>query len=61
MYLAVSMKILALPINKSPLSMPGPLGLAPTRRAYYESLKPLQYLYITITLLQLDCQCKQCP
>jgi hypothetical protein len=40
MYLAVSMKILALPINKSPLSMPGPLGLAPTRRAYYESLKP---------------------
>jgi hypothetical protein len=32
-YLPVSIKILALSFNRSPRSIPGPLGLAPTNNA----------------------------
>jgi hypothetical protein len=35
-----SLKILALAANKSPRSIPGPLGLAPTRTTTSASLKP---------------------
>jgi len=43
------MKILAFSFNKSALSIPGPLGLAPTNKAWSISLKPVVKLSVTAT------------
>jgi len=47
--LPYSIKILAFSFNKSALSIPGPLGLAPTNKAWSRSLKPVAKLSVTVT------------
>jgi hypothetical protein len=46
-------KILPLALRRSALSSPGPLGLLPTRKMYYESLKPSLRLSVVVTDLSV--------
>lgn len=55
MYFPVSMNMLALSFNRSPRSIPGPLGLAPTKRAKSISLNPF-YLILRLFIPLISLQ-----